>query len=141
MSDITGQCLCGGVKYSAEKVNAEFGACHCKMCRQWASGPLFATHAFGVRFDGEDLITRYSSSDWAERGFCSRCGTSLFYRLKDGGDYIMSVGSFHDAVSAGFKLVEEIFVDHKSGGYDLAGDHPRKTEAEAMAEYFADKAS
>jgi hypothetical protein len=110
------------------------------MCRQWSSGPYFATHADGVRFDGEDLITRYSSSDWAERGFCSRCGTNLFYRLKDGGDYIMSVGTFDDHISADFKLVEEIFIDQKSGGYDLAGNHPRKTEAETMAEFFAEKA-
>jgi hypothetical protein len=139
MSDITGKCLCGGVTFKADKVDAEYGACHCKMCRQWSSGPYFATHVYGISFDGEDLISRYSSSQWAERGFCSACGTNLFYRVKDGGDYIMSVGTFDDHVSDNFKLIEEIFVDQKSGGYEFAGDHPRKTEAEARAEFLADK--
>ena len=33
---------------------------------------------------------------WAERGFCKRCGTTLFYFAKPMGSYLMSVGAFDD---------------------------------------------
>jgi hypothetical protein len=43
----------------------------------------------------------------------------------------MSVGAFDD--QSPFRLVLELFIDKKPGGYDLAGDHPRWTEAETFA--------
>ena len=92
---------------------------------------MLAASATGVVFEGEEHITRYSSSEWAERGFCSRCGSSLFYRLKEPEQYIMSTGAFDDAEQ--FKLAGEIYVDEKPSGYDFAGDHPRLTGAEFMA--------
>ncbi|NIT13149.1 MAG: GFA family protein, partial [Candidatus Dadabacteria bacterium] len=52
------------------------------MCRKWCGGPLMAVNCgTDVTFEGEDNITVYDSSSWAERGFCSGCGSHLFYRL------------------------------------------------------------
>ena len=36
----------------------------------------------------------YESSSWASRGFCSDCGTHLFFKLKKTGEYNMPVGLF-----------------------------------------------
>ncbi len=127
----TGQCLCGAVKYSAEDVDPNAQTCHCNMCRRWSGGPALATGVGSVSFDGEEHITRYQSSDWAERGFCSRCGTNLFYHLKANDHYVLWVGAFDDPEP--FKLTGEIFVEEKPSGYDFAGDHPRLTAAEFMA--------
>ncbi len=55
-----------------------------------------------VRFEGEDYITVYDSSEWAERGFCSKCGTHLYYKLKESGQFIMTVGLFDN--EEGFKF-------------------------------------
>ena len=63
-------------------------------------------------------IERYSSSAWAERGFCKRCGSSLFYRLKETNQYILNMGSFDD--QRPFKIASEIYVDDKPAGYDFA---------------------
>jgi hypothetical protein len=101
------------------------------MCRQWSGGPAFAAGVGKVSFEGEDNISRYESSAWAERGFCDRCGTNLFYRLKEADHYVMWMGTFDDQTP--FKLAGEIFVDEKPAGYDLAGDHPRLTGEEFMA--------
>jgi hypothetical protein len=84
-----------------------------------------------VEFTGEDNITCYASSDWAERGFCAKCGSNLFYRMKEPERYIMCTGSFDD--QSAFKLVGEIYIDEKPPGYDFAGDHPRQTGAEFLA--------
>ena len=81
-------------------------------------------------FGGEENIRRYDSSSWAERGFCVRCGTSLFYRMKPGGAPILWMGTFDD--QSGFELASEIYIDAKPGCYSLAGDHPRYAEADRM---------
>jgi hypothetical protein len=64
---------------------------------------------------GEEHVTRYESSPWAERGFCSVCGTAMFYLLKPTQAYMRSVGAFDDASE--FRLVREIFIDKKPDGY------------------------
>jgi hypothetical protein len=129
---MTGRCLCGAVTFTAEAVEHEHHACHCGMCRRWSGGSGFlGASAEGVRFQGTEHIGRFAGSDWAERGFCRQCGTTLFYFLKPTSTYTMSVGAFDD--QAPFRLVREIFIDKKPGGYAFAGDHERWTEAETFA--------
>ena len=127
----TGHCLCGAVTYIAEDVETDIHSCHCGMCRRWNGGPAFAASVAKVTFEGEQNITRYDSSAWAERGFCNRCGTNLFYRLKEADHYVLSMGTFAD--QAPFNLAGEIYIDEKPLAYDLAGDHPRLTGEEFMA--------
>lgn len=127
----TGQCLCGAVKFTAQDVDTHIHACHCSMCRNWTGGPMQAAQVGSVNFTGEQFIKRYASSEWAERGFCTECGSSLFYHLKEPDMYMLPTGLFHDAEQ--FELAGEIFVDEKPGGYAFAGDHPRMTAAEFMA--------
>ena len=126
---MTGKCLCGAVKFSAEGVTTNFSACHCGMCRRWSGAPFMAVRTKSVTFEGEEHIGRYVSSDWAERGFCKTCGTTLFYYLKPISKHMMSVGVFDDQTP--FKMALEIFHDQKPEGYAFAGDHPRWTEAMA----------
>jgi len=101
------------------------------MCRGWSGSPMLAASVGSVQFQGEENIKRYSSSEWAERGFCSECGSNLFYWLKEADRYIMCTGAFDD--QSVFELVGEIYIDEKPPGYDFAGDHPRQTGAEFMA--------
>ena len=64
------------------------------MCRRWSGGPVFSIGVGAVRFDDETQLERFESSAWAERGFCARCGSSLFYRLKAADQYVMNLGAF-----------------------------------------------
>ena len=131
MKSMSGRCLCGAVRFVAEGVESGFDACHCGMCRRWSGGPFFTAKTSHVVFEGTEALARYESSTWAERGFCRTCGSTLFYYLKPTRAFMMSVGAFDD--SSPFRLVEEIFIDHKPNGYALAGDHPRLTQAETFA--------
>lgn len=133
MTPKTGKCLCGAVRFTVESVETHHHACHCGACRRWAGGPLFAAAATGVSFEGENNLATYSSSSWAERGFCKICGSNLFYHLKPTDQYLMCVGAFDDP--ADFKLAREIFVDHQPAGYAFSGNLPRATEAEVFAKY------
>ena len=128
-----GGCLCGAVRFRAHDVETHYHACHCGMCRRWAGGPLLAATVGRIDLLSADDLVRYPSSDWAERGFCRRCGSSLFYYLKPAQQYAVAVGAFDDP--APFALTGEIYIDHKPRGYAFAGDHPRRTEAEVLAQY------
>lgn len=133
MSAVSGRCLCGAVTFTASTVDPHYWACHCNMCVRWSAGPYLSVSTTGAIFKGEENITVYDSSKWAERGFCSKCGTILFYRLKKQDAHEMNIGVFDD--SSSFRMVGEIFVDRKSDSYEFAGDHPRLTEAEAIAKF------
>jgi hypothetical protein len=126
-----GRCLCSAVTFIAEDVGAEVHICHCSMCRRWTGGPNFSTGVGKVTFHGEENIGRHDSSAWAERGFCKRCGSSLFYRVKETNHYILSMGAFDD--QRPFKIASEIYVDGKPASYDFAGVHPRLTGEEFLA--------
>ncbi len=127
----TGRCLCGAVVFSAEDVETKHHACHCGMCRRWAGGAFLAAAAHGVTFTSSASLGRYASSEWADRGFCTSCGTLLFYFLKPNQTYHLSVGAFDEG--SDFELAREIFIDRKPAGYAFAGDHPRWTEEETFA--------
>src|SRR3954471_21793619 len=123
---MTGGCLCKAVSFTAEGVSPKYSACHCGMCRQWGGGPYFGVPVASVTFAGEEHIGRYVSSEWAERGFCTKCGTHLFYFLRPASRYMLSMGVFDDASS--LSLSREIFIDRKPASYALEGDHERWTE-------------
>ncbi len=133
MTDRSGQCMCGAVRYKAEGAKPEFGICHCKMCQQWSSGPFAAITVANVVFENEENLTRFKSSKWAERGFCKICGSNVFYRVIEDSSYEMCLGTLDD--KSGFELRNEIFIDRKPDCYAFAGEHKRLTEAETMALY------
>jgi len=113
------------------------GACHCNMCRKWTGGPEFAIEceSENTRFEGEDNITVYNSSEWAERGFCKRCGSNLFYRLKETGLYAIPPGLFDDDDLEDLVLAEQVFIDEKPAFYTFAEKTRELTGAEVLALY------
>ena len=136
MTKSSGKCLCGAVQFTAEGVEDHCHACHCGMCRRLCGGgPFLAANTKRVVFEPTESLGRYESSSWAERGFCKKCGTTLFYFLKPMHSYMIGIGAFDD--QSRFRLSREIFIDHKPEAYSLVGDHPRLTEAETMAAFAA----
>ena len=135
-SRLAGGCLCGAVRFTAAPATHDYGVCHCNMCRRWTAGPFMAIECDGtMEFEkGADLGV-YQSSDWAERGFCRKCGTPLFYKLRGQNDYYVSTEAFDD--TGDFRLVREIYVEEKPAHYAFANDTKKMTGAEVMAEFGA----
>jgi hypothetical protein len=89
------------------------------------SGHLWAsTHVpfSAVTFTNDAGLKWYTSSEWAERGFCGTCGSSLFYRLKGEDDLGIAVGCIDD--DTGLTPGKHIFVADKGNYYEIAGDAP-----------------
>lgn len=131
-----GGCLCGSVQFRAAACNTHVGACHCSMCRKWGGGPFFAVDCgTDVVFEGEESISVYSSSEWAERGFCSRCGSHLFYRLKGSGQTMIPAGLFDDLSAPVFD--HQVFIDEKPGWYEFSNATKNMTGEEVFAAFAA----
>ena len=129
---IDGKCLCGAVTVRMTPPKPHVEACHCTMCRRWGGGAFLSLKLVtDPELRGEEHIERYDSSEWAQRAFCRRCGTHLFYFYKPKSGYSFTPGLF-DGLD-GFEFAEEIFIDSKPAYYDFAGERPRLTGAEVMA--------
>lgn len=133
MATTTGQCLCGAAKFHFDEAVETVSVCHCTFCRRWNTGPMMAVHPEAeVVIDQGETVVWYRSSDWAERGFCSTCGTSLFWRMADGtGGVVVGAGAL-DGIE-GARLSNHIFIDEKARYYDFKDDAPRLTAAETIA--------
>ncbi len=128
-------CLCGDVEIVVVNVNPKFTVCHCSTCRTWGSGPFFAVQCgTEVTIKGVEKVKKYDSSSWASRGFCSTCGTHLFYRLKKTGSYNMPVGIFSNIKN--LVMTTQYFSDLRPDYYCFSNQTQEMTEAEIKA-YFA----
>jgi hypothetical protein len=83
------------VRYNATEMFDNSHICHCRMCQK-AVGNIFAALVAAPR----EVITwtrgepsRFRSSDHVDRGFCSKCGTPLFYEDITGNRVNFTIGS------------------------------------------------
>lgn len=132
----TGSCLCGAVSFEATLKSNHVDVCHCSMCRKWGGGPAIGLQCErDIQLKGENYLTWYKSSDWAERGFCNKCGSNLFCRVKEEvGDYFGIFASSLDNQD-GLELTQHIFIDNKPEYYDFADHCERLTEAQFLAQF------
>lgn len=79
MDQFTGGCLCGDVRIVASGRPRRVGLCHCLDCRKH-HGALFYAAAI---FPADAVTITGEPGDYAGRGFCRRCGSSVFARTAD----------------------------------------------------------
>jgi hypothetical protein len=115
-----GSCLCGAVRFQVEGELKAPDACHCGQCRKqsghyWASTNV-PTSALTV--EGDDKVAWYQASEKVRRGFCSTCGSFLFWDPLDHDVIAVAMGAFDKPTET--KLHVHIFVDDKGDYYDIA---------------------
>ena len=91
----TGGCQCGAVRFALSETPTNACICHCRMCQK-QFGSFFG--AFADVHSDKFRITRgapgwFQSSDEAMRGFCTDCGTPLFYKFMSTQRIAVSIGS------------------------------------------------
>ena len=78
----TGSCHCRSVRFEIAGDLAPIQVCHCGDCRASSGAPMVAWYA--VQEDQLRLLSGepalYEGTPGAQRQFCPRCGTGLFYR-------------------------------------------------------------
>ncbi len=123
----TGSCLCGAVKYEARNLR-DVLACHCVQCRKQTGNYMTATAADDVdlRLTEQRGLKWYRSSPTAQRGFCSKCGSVMFWR-GDGKDYTAITAGSLDGPT-GLKLSGHIYCDFAGDYYTITGGDFQKGE-------------
>jgi hypothetical protein len=123
-----GGCMCGAVRYEADFAET-FNACFCKMCQRWASGMFMGAHTVNFKITkGEGDLSVFKSSDWAQRGFCAKCGSNLYYHAPEFGDPSVALGSLDDTDDV--RMAIQFYVDQQPQGLEIANETKKLTGAE-----------
>ncbi|EAQ03952.1 hypothetical protein OB2597_11931 [Pseudooceanicola batsensis HTCC2597] len=139
----TGQCLCGAVRFTARNVPARASICHCRMCRRWTGSALVGVDVptSDLVWHGEAQIATLQTSDWAERAWCRRCGSNLYFHFtlneEKAATTEIPLGLFDEP--DGFEIDSEIYVDEKpdSFAFEGAGHRRLMTRADCVARFPA----
>ena len=96
--------------------------CHCTECRRWAGHTWAATEAAFADLDfterrGLRWIDSPDSVWDARRGFCSECGSSLFWQVPGSDRVSLAAGSLDGPT--GLKTTEQIWVSSAGDYYEL----------------------
>ena len=126
MSDaLKGSCLCGQVSFAVDAALAPPDACHCVQCRK-QSGHYFASTNVpraALSVAGLEKVSWYQSSAKVRRGFCSTCGSTLFWDPADRDWIAIAMGAFDTPTAT--QLAIHIFVAEKGDYYEIADGLPQ----------------
>jgi hypothetical protein len=126
MSDLKrGSCLCGRVSFTVAGDIGAPDACHCVQCRKH-SGHYFASTDVpkdALVIAGQENLTWYQSSAKVRRGFCSTCGSSLFFDPPARNWIGVAMGAFDTPTST--HLEKHIFVAEKGDYYEITDGLPQ----------------
>lgn len=127
---ITGQCLCGEIRYQIENPPAVTGVCHCKNCQRQA-GSAFSTLAGVPKTEFtltagkprlyEDSAT--TSGNTVQRFFCGTCGSPIYSAVPGQPDVVyLKTGTLDDTST--FKPQFQVWCDSKQNWVDLVPGVP-----------------
>jgi len=120
-----GACLCGAVKFEVAAALRPPDACHCSQCRKqsghfWASTDV---QRKDLTVTGSEHVSWFRSSERIRRGFCSVCGSCLFWEPIEGDTIGVAMGAFDAPTDT--RLAIHIFVADKGDYYEIADGLPQ----------------
>lgn len=124
---ITGGCLCGASRYSSTGEVMNVRACHCRRCQKATGAPIYARVLVPI-----DSVTMTGPIGWFDagtgvrRGFCPKCGSSLFSERASIGGIGLTFGSLDEPDR--FAPTEHIWVSAKQAWVTLKDGLPQHQE-------------
>ena len=121
---VAGGCLCGAVRYEIRGPLRGVVNCHCGQCRR-----MHGHVAAYTAVDPNDLVMVaaatlrwYASSARAQRGFCSICGASLFWKPAHGRHLAVAAGTLDSPT--GLTTIAQIYTRDAGDYYELSDGLP-----------------
>lgn len=120
-----GSCLCGAVRFEVTGPLHAPDACHCTQCRKQTGHFLASTDVprASLKLVGEDKLTWFASSERVRRGFCSVCGSTLFWDPVRRDIIGIAMGAFDTPTQTQLKM--HIFVADKGDYYSISDGLPQ----------------
>lgn len=122
-------CLCGAVRFTVPRPQGGITACHCTQCRKLSGhyAASFEADEAQLRFEARGSLAEYKTPAGAQRGFCTGCGSSLYFRGPDGA-FSVEAGAVDGPT--GSSLTGHIHMAD-AGGYYVPDDGlPKRSGAE-----------
>jgi len=120
-----GSCLCGAVSFEVEGELHGPDGCHCRACRKQSGHFFVSTDVLraALTIRGEDKVSWFHSSEKVRRGFCSVCGSSLFWDPV-GRDWTgVAMGAFDGSTDT--RIAVHVYAGEKGDYYDIADGVPQ----------------
>ena len=120
-----GKCLCGGIKFTTKGFHREISNCHCIQCMKTHGNFAAYTRVNDdcLKFQSKKTLKWFKSSKKARRGFCARCGASIFFKVNKSKTISISAGMFEKSFK--IKTNKNIFVKNKLKYYKLDKSIPK----------------
>ena len=92
---LSGSCLCGGVRYRIGGPVRGVVNCFCSQCRKTSGHYVAATRVNleHLELQKSETLEWYESSSGVQRGFCRRCGGSLFWSGGENNEWSIMAGT------------------------------------------------
>ena len=121
-------CLCNGVRFKIKGELRPVIYCHCSQCLK--THGHFAAYTSAVKeqieWQNQETLCWFDSSEKARRGFCGKCGASLFYELKGGAGLSITAGSIESPT--GLHAAGHIYFENHSDYYEVLDQLPKFRE-------------
>lgn len=121
-----GSCLCGAVSFELAGALPGPDACHCSDCRKFSGHVFVSTDVprSAVTIHGAENLTWFHSSEELRRGFCSTCGSSLFWDPVQRDWIGIAMGAFEPPTDTALRI--HVWVGDKGDYYDISDGLPQK---------------
>src|SRR5271155_5454833 len=117
---VTGSCLCGSIRFRVRGPLRDVLVCHCVFCRRMNThvGTYAACAVSDLEIESTRTLRWHRSSPRARRGFCSKCGSALFWEPIPMTLISISAGSLNPPT--GLKVEAHHCVAQKGDYYEIA---------------------
>ncbi len=122
---LTGECLCGTIRYEISGEIYDARSCHCSRCRKAFSGSGSAYALVNGDFKwlaGEDFLSSYVNKDGAGLQFCRQCGSTLC-GVFQGEVHGVTLGCLDG--DPPIQISRHIFIGSKASWDVIGGDAPQ----------------
>ena len=118
-------CLCGNIQLRTYGYHRDVENCHCIQCMKTHGHYAAYTnvHEQNVKFLKKRTLKWFRSSKKAKRGFCRKCGASLFFKVIGSKNISIAAGMFNGPTKLKTKM--NIFVKGKPDYYRLDNRLPK----------------
>jgi hypothetical protein len=130
MSNVSGACLCGKLRFKAPLPTLWVAHCHCTLCQKNA-GAAFVTWAgfneYDVQIDDSNkTLTWFSATENAYRGFCKECGSTIFFKsTRWPGELHITVVNIHEKLDRTPQM--HVYWDSHQPWIELSDALPKKS--------------
>ena len=118
-------CLCGEIQLKTKGFLRHVLNCHCYQCMKTHGNYAAYTTSLDkdIEFIKKRTLKWFRSSKKAKRGFCKKCGASIFFKFLNSDSISIAAGMFQNPTNLKTKM--NIFVKGKLDYYKLNNKLPK----------------